>query len=170
MTETTMPPPEHVKWYVVETDDGYRPHRDILCDKLETPNAVYGPTTFKAAYREFYRLRAEKAGVADYCHRCGNSEGSHNSYCPDGTGTAPLPPRDAAKEAEVNSDLDVILKEVGGKKIPVIRVVRTLMGVNLKEAKTIVDMAPVSLKKMAKDAAEQARAQLEEAGAVVELK
>jgi hypothetical protein len=80
---TEAPAPEHVKHYVVEDDtaeSGYRPHNEPSFTTLENPKVVYGPTTFKAAYVEFYRLRAEKAGVTDYCTRCGHFE-SHNSWC-----------------------------------------------------------------------------------------
>jgi hypothetical protein len=86
MTEATMPAPEHVKHFVVEaeTDSGFMPHNETSFAELENPKVVYGPTTFKAAYQEFYRLRAEKAGVADFCARCGfftNPKQAHNFWC-----------------------------------------------------------------------------------------
>ena len=69
------------------------------------------------------------------------------------------------------TEFDVILKEAGQKKIAVIKVVRTLTGQNLKDAKAMVDKAPCTLKeKLSKEDAEKAKAELEEAGAVVELK
>jgi len=85
---------------------------------------------------------------------------------------AAAPAGDAAGEAaEEKSEFEIFLAEVGDKKIDVIKVVRTITGLGLKEAKALVDGAPSSLKEGAsKDEAEQAKSQLEEAGATVELK
>ena len=85
---------------------------------------------------------------------------------------ATAPAGDAAGEAaEEKSEFEIFLAEVGEKKIDVIKVVRTITGLGLKEAKALVDGAPSSLKEGAnKDEAEQAKSQLEEAGATVELK
>ncbi len=85
---------------------------------------------------------------------------------------AAAPAGDAAGEAaEEKSEFEIFLAEVGDKKIDVIKVVRTITGLGLKEAKALVDSAPSSLKEGAnKDEAEQAKSQLEEAGATVELK
>ena len=85
---------------------------------------------------------------------------------------AAAPAGDAAGEAaEEKSEFEIFLAEVGDKKIDVIKVVRTITGLGLKEAKALVDGAPSSLKGGAnKDEAEQAKSQLEEAGATVELK
>ena len=77
----------------------------------------------------------------------------------------------AAPAAEEQDEFDVILKEAGDKKIQVIKEVRTLTNLGLKEAKDLVDAAPKSvLEKVSKEDAEKAKAQLEAAGAVVELK
>ena len=85
---------------------------------------------------------------------------------------AAAPAGDAAGEAaEEKSEFEIFLAEVGEKKIDVIKVVRTITGLGLKEAKALVDGSPSSLKEGAnKDEAEQAKSQLEEAGATVELK
>ena len=85
---------------------------------------------------------------------------------------AAAPAGDAAGEAaEEKSEFEIFLAEVGDKKIDVIKVVRTITGLGLKEAKALVDGAPSSLKEGAnKDEAEQDKSQLEEAGATVELK
>ena len=73
--------------------------------------------------------------------------------------------------AEEQSEFEIFLAEVGEKKIDVIKAVRAITGLGLKEAKAIVDGAPASVKEGAnKDEAEQAKSQLEEAGAKVELK
>ncbi|MCD4831470.1 MAG: 50S ribosomal protein L7/L12 [Anaerohalosphaeraceae bacterium] len=73
-----------------------------------------------------------------------------------------------AAEAEEKTSFDVILKEIGDKKIQVIKEVRALTGLGLKEAKTLVDGAPKSVKEgVSKEEAEEARQQLEAAGAVV---
>ena len=76
-----------------------------------------------------------------------------------------------AASAEEQSEFEIFLAEVGEKKIDVIKAVRAITGLGLKEAKAIVDGAPASVKEGAnKDEAEQAKSQLEEAGAKVELK
>jgi large subunit ribosomal protein L7/L12 len=78
----------------------------------------------------------------------------------------------AAEEggAEESSTVDVILKEVGGQKVPVIKVVRSATGLGLKEAKAIVDEAPKAIKEgVDRDEADKLKAELEEAGATVEL-
>ena len=69
------------------------------------------------------------------------------------------------------TEFDVVLKEVGGEKIKVIKVVREITGLGLKEAKEKVDGAPATIKEAADKAeAEAIKAQLEEVGATVELK
>ena len=73
--------------------------------------------------------------------------------------------------AEEKTEFDIVLKEAGANKIAVIKVVRTLTGLGLKEAKDKVDGAPSTIKEAAsKEDAEEAKKQLTEAGAVVELK
>jgi len=82
-------------------------------------------------------------------------------------------PADAggAGQAEEKSELDVILLSAGDKKIQVIKEVRAITGLGLKDAKTLVDEAPKPIKEgIAKDEAEKIKQQLEEAGAQVELK
>ena len=80
-------------------------------------------------------------------------------------------PAAGAAAAEEKTDFDVILAEVGDKKINVIKVVRELTGLGLKEAKELVESAPKAIKEGAsKDDAEAIKAKLEEAGAKVELK
>ena len=74
-------------------------------------------------------------------------------------------------EAEEKSSFDVVLAEAGGQKIQVIKVVRAITGLGLKEAKDLVDSAPKPVKEgVAQDEADSIKAQLEEAGAGVELK
>ena len=74
-------------------------------------------------------------------------------------------------DADEKTDFDVVLKEAGQKKIAVIKEVRALTGMNLKDAKALVDKAPTTIKeKLPKEEAEKAQKALEEAGAVVELK
>ena len=78
---------------------------------------------------------------------------------------------EAAAAAEEQDEFDVILAEVGPQKIPVIKEVRALTNLGLKEAKDLVDGAPKAvLEKVTKEDAEKAKAQLEAAGATVELK
>ncbi|MGB7337370.1 MAG: 50S ribosomal protein L7/L12 [Phototrophicaceae bacterium] len=83
---------------------------------------------------------------------------------PDGGGAA-------AEEVEEQTEFDVILKEIGPKKINVIKAVRGLTSLGLKEAKELVEGVPSNvMEQIGKDAAEDAKKQLEEAGAVVEIK
>ena len=77
----------------------------------------------------------------------------------------------AAPAAEEQTEFDVILKEAGAKKIQVIKVVRELTSLGLKEAKDLVDNPPKAVKEgISKDEANQVKAKLEEQGATVELK
>jgi len=76
-----------------------------------------------------------------------------------------------AAAAEEKTEFDVVLKEAGGKKIQVIKVVREVTSLGLKEAKDLVDGAPSTVKEaVSKEEAEQIKAKLEEQGATVELK
>jgi large subunit ribosomal protein L7/L12 len=72
--------------------------------------------------------------------------------------------------AEEKTEFDVVLKEVGPKKINVIKEVRALTSLGLKEAKAVVDEQGTVLEAVNKETAEEAKAKLEAAGAVVELK
>ena len=82
---------------------------------------------------------------------------------------APAGDGDGAEEEA--STVDVMLTEVGGQKVPVIKVVRAATGLGLKEAKAIVDEAPKAIKEgVERDEAEKIKGELEEAGATVELK
>jgi len=73
--------------------------------------------------------------------------------------------------AEEKTSFDVVLTAAGGQKIQVIKVVRAVTGLGLKEAKDLVDSAPKPVKEgVAQEEADQIKAQLEEAGATVELK
>jgi large subunit ribosomal protein L7/L12 len=81
-----------------------------------------------------------------------------------GTAVAEAPP-------EEKTEFDVMLTGAGDKKIQVIKVVRAITGLGLKEAKDLVDGAPKSVKeKISKDEAEELKKQLEEVGAAVEIK
>ena len=76
---------------------------------------------------------------------------------------------EGAAADEEKSEFNVVLKEIGPKKINVIKEVRALTGLGLKEAKEVVDGLGTVMEGAAKEAAEEAKAKLEEAGAVVEL-
>ena len=81
------------------------------------------------------------------------------------------PAAGAAAAEEEKTEFDVVLKAAGANKIAVIKVVRALTGLGLKEAKELVDGAPKNLKEgVSKDEAEKIAAELKEAGAVVEVK
>jgi large subunit ribosomal protein L7/L12 len=76
-----------------------------------------------------------------------------------------------AEEEEEQTAFDVVLKDVGDKKIQVIKAVRALTNLGLKEAKELVESAPKAVKEgVSQEEAEDARKQLEEAGAVIEVK
>jgi large subunit ribosomal protein L7/L12 len=78
---------------------------------------------------------------------------------------------DGAAAAEEKTAFDVVLTEAGGQKIQVIKVVRAITGLGLKEAKDLVDSAPKPVKEgVAQDEADSIKSQLEEAGATVEVK
>jgi len=86
-------------------------------------------------------------------------------------GAAPAGGGGAAEAAEEQDEFDVVLTAAGDKKIQVIKVVRELTSLGLKEAKDLVDSAPKPvLEKASKEDAEKAKAKLEESGAQVELK
>ncbi|HYJ12664.1 MAG TPA: 50S ribosomal protein L7/L12 [Thermomicrobiales bacterium] len=77
----------------------------------------------------------------------------------------------AAAEEEEKTEFDVVLTDIGANKIQVIKAVRELTSLGLKEAKDLVDSAPKAIKEgVAKDEAEAAKAKLEEAGAKAEVK
>ena len=78
---------------------------------------------------------------------------------------------DAGGAAEEKTEFDVVLAAAGASKINVIKEVRTITGLGLKEAKDLVEGAPKAVKEaVSKDEAEQIKAKLEEAGATVEVK
>ena len=84
---------------------------------------------------------------------------------------AAAPTAAAAPAAEEKTEFDVVLKAAGANKIQVIKVVRELTGLGLKEAKAVVDEAPKTVKEgVSKDDAEAIKAKLTEAGAEVEVK
>ncbi|MCD3284467.1 50S ribosomal protein L7/L12 [Clostridium botulinum C/D] len=91
--------------------------------------------------------------------------------CEEEFGVSAAAPVAVAGAAEEKSEFDVVLANSGSQKIKVIKAVRELTGLGLKEAKEIVDGAPKTLKEgVAKDAAEEMKAKLEEVGATIELK
>ena len=84
---------------------------------------------------------------------------------------AAAPAAGAAAAAEEKTEFDVVLKEIGEKKIQVIKAVREITGLGLKDAKALVDGAPKEVKTgVAKTEAEEMKKKLEDAGATVELK
>ena len=80
-------------------------------------------------------------------------------------------PAAAEEEEQEQTEFDVVLSSFGSSKVPVIKVVRALTGLGLKEAKELVEGVPAPVREaVAKEEAEEAKAKLEEAGATVELK
>ena len=94
-----------------------------------------------------------------------------SAAAPMAVAAAPAGGGDGAAAAEEKSAFDVVLTEAGGQKISVIKVVRAITGLGLKEAKELVDSAPNAVKEgVPQEEADQIKAQLEEAGAAVEVK
>ena len=94
-----------------------------------------------------------------------------SAAAPMAMGMMPMGAGAAAEEAVEKTEFDVVLTEIGPKKINVIKEVRALTSLGLKEAKDVVDSAPSTvMEAVGKEAAEEAKAKLEAAGAVVELK
>ncbi len=94
-----------------------------------------------------------------------------SAAAPVAVAAAAAPAAGGAAAAEEKTEFDVVLAEVGANKIAVIKVVREITGLGLKEAKELVDGAPKAVKEGAsKDDAEDIKKKLEEAGAKVELK
>ena len=92
-------------------------------------------------------------------------------YRPVGVAVAAAPGAAAAEEVEEKSDSDVILSGAGDKKIQVIKEVRALTNLGLKEAKDLVEAAPKAiLEGVSKEDAEKAKEALEAAGATIEIK
>ncbi len=80
-------------------------------------------------------------------------------------------PAGGGEAAEEQTEVDVVLTGIGDKKIQVIKVVRTITGLGLKEAKELVESAPKAIKEaVAKDEAEKIKAQIEEVGGAAEVK
>ena len=80
-------------------------------------------------------------------------------------------PAAAAEEAEEQTEFDVVMSSFGSSKVPVIKVVRAITGMGLKEAKELVEGVPATIREgIAREEADEVKAKLEEAGATVELK
>jgi large subunit ribosomal protein L7/L12 len=93
------------------------------------------------------------------------------SAAPMAVAAAPAEAAAPVEAEEEKTEFDVVLKEVGSKKIQVIKAVRQITNLNLRDAKTVVDEAPSTvLQGISKEAAEEAKAKLEAEGATVELK
>ena len=126
-----------------------------MADLEKIVDDLRGLTLLEAA--ELTKMLEEKWGVS--------------AAAPVAMGMMAVPGAGAAEEeAEEQTEFDVVLKEVGPKKINVIKEVRALTTLGLKEAKAVVDELGTVLEGASKDSAEEAKAKLEAAGAVVELK
>ena len=117
--------------------------------------AIDGMTVLELS--EFIKAFEERYGVT--------------AAAPAAVAVAAAPAGEAAEAAVEQTEFEVVLAEVGPNKIPVIKVVRELTGLGLKEAKDLVDAAPKAVKEgVEKDEAEKIKASLEEQGAKVEIK
>jgi len=93
-----------------------------------------------------------------------------SAAAPMAMGMMPMMSSEPVVEVEEQTEFNVVLKDIGPKKINVIKEVRALTGLGLKEAKEVVDGLGTVMEAVSKEAATEAKAKLEEAGAVVELK
>ncbi len=94
-----------------------------------------------------------------------------SAAAPMAVAAAAVPAAQGAEEAAEKTEFDVVLTAIGDKKIQVIKVVRAITGLGLKEAKAVVDGVPGNVKEgIPKEEAEDIKGQLEEAGATAELK
>ena len=125
-----------------------------MADLEKIVDELSGLSLLEAA--ELTKLLEEKWGVS--------------AAAPVAMGMMPMGAGGAAEEEEEKTEFDVVLKEIGPKKINVIKEVRALTGLGLKEAKAVVDEMGTVMEGVGKEAAEEAKGKLEEAGAVVELK
>lgn len=125
-----------------------------MATKAEILDAIAGMTVLELS--ELIKEMEEKFGV---------------SAAAAAVAVAAAPAAGGAAAAEEKTEFDVILTAAGESKVNVIKVVRALTGLGLKEAKDLVDGAPKAIKEGAsKDEAQQMKAKLEEAGATVEIK
>jgi large subunit ribosomal protein L7/L12 len=126
----------------------------MASEKLERiANEIQGLTLLEAS--ELVKILEERLGVT--------------AAAP--VAVAPPPTEEAPKPEEEKTEFDVILKEIGLKKIQVIKVVRQITNLGLKESKALVDSAPTPIvEKVSREVAEDVKAKLEEQGAVVEIK
>ena len=94
-----------------------------------------------------------------------------SAAAPVAVAAAPAGDGEAVVEAEEKDEFDIVLSSFGDKKVGVIKAVRAITSLGLKEAKDLVEKAPTAVREgVGKDEAEEIKKQLEEAGAVVELK
>ena len=128
---------------------------DKTLTKDELIEAIKGMTVLELS--EMVKALEEEFGVS--------------AAAPMAVAAAPVAGAAAAEPEEEQTQFDVILAAFGDQKIQVIKVVRALTGLGLKEAKDVVEGAPKAIKEaVTKDEAEEAKKQLEEAGATVEIK
>ncbi len=129
-----------------------------MADLNQLVDALSGLTVLEAA--QLSKLLEEKWGVS--------AAAPMAMAAMPAAGAAPAA---AAAPVEEKTEFDVLIKEVGPKKIEVIKVVRQLTNLGLKEAKELVEAAPSTVQQaVSKDAANDAKGKLEAAGAVVEIK
>jgi large subunit ribosomal protein L7/L12 len=121
-------------------------------------------------FKHHYNMLELKEFVDMWCTTFGVSAAAAVPVAVAGMPMAAAAPAEAEKPAEP-TEFNVIIKSGGDKKIQVIKVVRTMTNLGLKEAKDLVDAAPKAVKeKVSKEEAEKLKKELEDAGATVELK
>ncbi|MCW5853170.1 MAG: 50S ribosomal protein L7/L12 [Anaerolineae bacterium] len=133
-----------------------------MADKLDQIVELLNSLTVLEASQLSKRLQAEWGVSAAAAVAVAAPGGATSGAAGDGAAPPPV---------EEQTEFDVVLKEIGAQKLQVIKVVRELTGLGLKEAKDAVESAPNKIKeKVSKEEAEAARAKLTDVGAVVEVK
>jgi large subunit ribosomal protein L7/L12 len=130
----------------------------VLAEKLTPQEAIEGIKNWTVIeISEFIKMFEDEFGVS--------------AAAPVAVAAGPSGGGEEAAEAEEKTQFDVVLISAGEKKIPVIKEVRAITNLGLKEAKALVEEAPKPVKEgVNKDEADKIKAQLEDAGATVELK
>ena len=120
---------------------------------------------------EFFTQSFESLSVINVISLVKHLEEKWDVKASGGGGMMMMQATEAVDDDAEQTEFDLILKEAGQKKIAVIKEVRSITGMNLKDAKAMVDKAPVTIKaKMSKEDAEKAKTGLEDAGGLVEIK
>lgn len=140
---------------------------EVKEEKKEVKKDIKVPKEFESLVKELDKLSALE--ISKFVHFLEEYWGV-SAAAPAAAVAAPATGGEAAPAAAEKSEYDVILKDAGVQKVPIIKAVKDITGLGLGEAKALVDAAPKAiLEKASKEDAEKAKKQLEDNGAIVEL-